>query len=659
MCRIVGWWNLSREKKAENQPPTAQMSKLLSALAHGGPDGEGSYFSPATDFALGHRRLSIMDLSDAGRQPMQWRQWQICFNGEIYNFKAIRQELQAAGYEFRTDTDTEILLKGFELWGMDALLARCRGMFAFALWDEQQQELYLVRDRLGVKPLFFYHKAGLFAWASELKPLMLLPDFDKSISATALNLYLQLGYIPQPHCIFSHAQKIEAGTYIRINAQKRIETTVYWSAEDAYKSPKIDLPNNEIDLQNTVEASLSDAFGLRMVADVEVGAFLSGGIDSSLVVALLQKQQRENEGQPLQTFTMGFEDPAYNEAEQARAIAKHLGTLHNEITCTEADFFNLLPRLAKIYDEPFGDSSAVPTFLIAQLAKTKVKVSLSADGGDELFGGYTKYEATQRFAQGIGRYPKFVRSAGAGLLNLFSPQWLERNSRFIPVLGRYKNLNHKLPKLVQALKSDNIQDFFTAASTYATPQLIQQLIRPEAYEKQNLLLPNIDIAPQKLLGYLGLCDMKTYLEGDIMTKVDRATMHNALEGREPFLDHKLVELALALDDYSKLKKEGKKYNSKDVLRQILYKYVPKNLLDRPKQGFAVPIEKWLRHALRPQLLALAEDSDFFDKIPLQQTQIQLLIQNFLSQKLWVNPHLIWFIFSLWQWKNAYLSGSKS
>jgi asparagine synthase (glutamine-hydrolysing) len=658
MCRIVGWWDLSANKEINKEIISArkgaQMKAMLGTLAHGGPDGVGDYFSPTNDLALGHSRLSIMDLSGAGRQPMQWQQWQICFNGEVYNFKAIRHELQAAGYTFNTDTDTEVLIKGFEHWGMDALLERCRGMFAFALWNEQQQELYLVRDRLGVKPLFFYQKDGLFAWASELNPLMQLPNFDKSISATALSLYLQLGYIPQPHCIFSHVQKIEAGTYIRINAQKQIETTVYWSAETSYKSPKLDLPTNEKDLQNTVETALSEAFALRMVADVEVGAFLSGGIDSSLVVALLQKQQRENQGRPLQTFTMGFEDPAYNESEQARAIAAHLGTSHHEITCTEADFFALLPQLPEIYDEPFGDSSAVPTFLIARLAKTKVKVVLSADGGDELFGGYTKYEATQRFAQGIGRYPKIMRSTAAGLLNLFSPQWLERNSRYIPVLGRYKNLNHKLPKLVQALKSDNIQEFFTAASTYATPQLIEQLIRPEAYQKQNLQLPNIDILPEKLLGYLGLCDMKTYLEGDIMTKVDRATMHNAVEGREPFLDHKLVELALALDDKTKLKKGAKQYSSKDILRQILYKYVPKNLLDRPKQGFAVPIERWLRDALRPQLLALMEDRDFFDKIPLQQANIQQLIQDFISQKQWVNPHLIWFIFSLWQWKNKYL-----
>jgi asparagine synthase (glutamine-hydrolysing) len=648
MCRIVGCWHIgqSAPNASERAESSALIKRMSDTLAHGGPDGSGIFVSEKTPLLLGHRRLSIVDLSANGAQPMAWGRWQIVFNGEIYNFRALRAELEAQGISFATQTDTEILLKGFELWGMDALLSRCRGMFAFALWDESEQELYLVRDRLGVKPLFVYRKADLLLFGSEIKPFHQHPQFDKSISPAALSLYLQYGYIPQPHCIFSHIQKVEAGTYWHINRVGKTNTHRYWNAETAYTQPQ-DLPSDTTGRQDLVEAQLLESFQLRMVADVEVGAFLSGGIDSSLVVAMLQKHN----SRPLQTFTMGFDDPAYNEAQHAKRIAQHIGSNHHEIYCSEADFLAVVPQLSELYDEPFGDSSAVPTHLIAQLAKQSVKVSLSADGGDELFGGYTKYEATQQYAQKYARYPKWLRQTGAGLLSMFSPQWLERNSRFIPVLRRYKNLNHKVPKLVEALRANSLPDFFQKASAYAHSEQLQQLIRPDAYTAAELYKPDFAPEPSRLVGFLGLCDMRTYLEGDIMTKVDRATMHCALEGREPFLDHKLVELALALDDQQKIKKGS----TKDILRQILYKYVPQELIDRPKQGFAVPIEKWLRGVLSQELKALSQDKHFFAALPLQSAAVGTLIEQFLSQKKWVNPHLIWFIYVLWQWQRRWLA----
>jgi asparagine synthase (glutamine-hydrolysing) len=648
MCRIVGCWQLSQSApnisvRAES---AALIKKMSDSLQHGGPDGGGVFVSEKTGLSLGHRRLSIVDLSANGAQPMAWQQWQIVFNGEIYNFREIRTELEQAGIAFSTQTDTEILLKGFELWGMEALLARCRGMFAFALWDENKQELYLVRDRMGVKPLFVYRKADLLLFASEIKPFHQHPQFDKTISPLALSLYLQYGYIPQPHCIFAQVQKVEAGTYWHIDSGGKTNIHRYWNAETAYNEP-LDLPKSAQARQDLVEAQLLESFQLRMVADVEVGAFLSGGIDSSLVVAMLQK----NTNRALQTFTMGFDDPAYNEAEHAKRIAQHVGSNHHEIYCSEADFLAVVPKLSDLYDEPFGDSSAVPTHLIAQLAKQSVKVSLSADGGDELFGGYTKYEATQKYAQKYARYPKWLRHTSAGLLSMFSPQWLERNSRFIPVLGRYKNLNHKVPKLVEALRATSIPDFFQKASAYAQSEQLQQLIRPDAYAAAALYQPDFAPEPSRLVGFLGLCDMRTYLEGDIMTKVDRATMHCALEGREPFLDHKIVELALSLDDQQKINNG----TTKDILRRILYKYVPQELIDRPKQGFAVPIEKWLRGVLSQQLTELSHDSQFFAALPLQSAAVKTLIEQFLSQKKWVNPHLIWFIYVLWQWQRRWLA----
>ena len=647
MCRIVGWWDLRKNSLNPKQNSKSQsdqiINKMLLRLRHGGPDGSGVFSSDQTALVLGHCRLSIMDLSLAGRQPMNYKNWQITFNGEIYNFQEIRQALIKAGYTFNTQTDTEILLKGFEAWGMDMLLEKCRGMFAFALWNEQKKELFLVRDRLGVKPLFVYHKEGLYLWGSELKAFHEHPDFDKAISAKAVNLYLQYGYIPQPNCIFEHVEKVQAGCYWKIT-EKGIKKHTYWSATAAYQNKK-NLPTQLPELQNYTEAQLQEAFNLRMVADVEVGAFLSGGVDSSLVVAMLQKDN----ARPLQTFTMGFDDPAYNEAAHAKKIAQYLGTNHHEIYCKEQDFLDIVPLLSNLYDEPFGDSSAVPTYLIAKLAKTQVKVSLSADGGDELFGGYTKYEATQRYANRIEPLPKFVKNTMAGFLSWFSPQWLERNSKFIPILGRYKNLNHKVPKLVEALQGEGIEDFFERGSSYANTATLQNVL--SNYTADKLTFPTLEKKSGDLISYLGLCDMLTYLEGDIMTKVDRATMHCALEGREPFLDHHLVELALSLQDQHKINGGKTKY----LLRNILYKYVPKELLDRPKQGFAVPIEKWLRTALKNELQALCEDTIFFEKMPLQQNEVAILIDKFLAEKEWVNPHFIWFIYMLWQWQKRWLA----
>jgi len=631
MCRITGFWDFTYQ---QNYPLAATLTAMRDTLQHGGPDSEGIFCHPRQPLALGHRRLSILDLSEAGHQPMTWKHWVIVYNGEIYNFHAIRQQLQAEGITFSTGTDTEVILKAFEQWGMD-MVQHFRGMFAFAIWDNRQQQLTLCRDRVGVKPLYWYWKDGLFMFASELKAFHQHPHFDKTISQDAVSLYLQQGYIHQPHCIFEYAHKLTGGSYLVIDAQQQIRTQTYWDAQQIYTqaSPST---QSEGELLEELEAILTESFELRMVADVPVGAFLSGGIDSSTVTALLQKQNHQ-----LKTFTIGFEDEEYNEAQHAKAVAQHLGTDHHELICTESDFERIIPRLPELYDEPFGDSSGIPTFLVAQMAKEHVKVSLSADGGDEIFGGYTKYEITHNFYPKIQSLPSFVRKSLRGLSKTVDPLWLERYSRYIPMLNKYKNISNKLPKLQNALAAKDALTFFNIASTYITEADQRKLFPHYCPRFATEQSPDL----QKRIGFWGMIDIKTFLEGDIMTKVDRATMAVALEGRDPFLDHKIIEFGMRLPDAYKIKGHSTKY----LLRQLLFKHVPQELIERPKQGFSIPVQKWLLHSLQKDLRAIPHDKDFVTTFDFDQTALATTINNFLDQRQYINPHFIWFLYNLHQW----------
>lgn len=635
MCRIAGFWNIQGAAASTSRPLLAQMRDVL---AYGGPDSAGEFFDQNDRLALGHRRLSIIDLSSAGSQPMTYKHWTIVFNGEIYNYQTIRAELQTLGHTFATHTDTEVILQGFERWGMD-VVQRFRGMFAFALWDAQAQQLTLVRDRLGVKPLYYSYDKGVLLFSSELKSFHAAPHFDKTLDSAAVAQYLQYGYVPQTHCIFAKARRLAAGSYAVFGAEGLQCVQTYWSVEQAYLQPQI-LPTQERDLLEHIEQQLVESFRLRMVADVPVGAFLSGGIDSSLVVALLQKHSNTT----LKTFTIGFEDKQYNEAHHARQVAQHLQTDHTELYCTERDFLNIVPQLSELYDEPFGDSSAVPTHLVAALANQQVKVSLSADGGDELFGGYTKYEATQRFYPRIQRFPAGLRAMGAGVLGRVNPFWVERNAAWLPVLGRYKNLSHKLPKLLHALQASSMLEFFQLSSLYVPDAKVRELL-PNLGASPSRYSPTFAPEAGRVLAYLGMVDMRTYLEGDILTKVDRATMRVALEGREPFLDHTLVELALSLDDVYKIRDGQTKY----ALRQILYKYVPQTMIERPKQGFSVPIATWLQTVLRAEVDAMANDANFAQALQFDAQALRQWIATFQAQRQFVNPHAVWFMYMLWAW----------
>ncbi len=640
MCRIAGYWDLRAQTNYDRR---AVLEAMRDRLRHGGPDAAGSYFDDRTPLALGHRRLSILDLSEAGTQPLHAGDHCIVLNGEVYNFAEIRRELEGLGHAFQTGTDTEVVLKGFMAWGENCV-QRFRGMFTFIVWDKKEQRLTLCRDRIGVKPLYWYWKDGLLLFASELKALLEHPDFDKSLDREAVSLFLQQGYIPAPRSIYRHVRKLLPGAYLTLDTKGRPEERRYWRPdyEKAVTEGRRFDKMSDAEVADELEELLSESFQLRMVADVPVGMFLSGGIDSSLVTALLQK----NSPRPLKTFTIGFRDPRFDEAEHARAVAAHLGTEHHELYCTEEDFRRLVPQLSEWYDEPFGDSSGIPTYLVSRMAREHVTVSLSADGGDELFGGYTKYEIAQLFYPKIQRMPGFLRNTLGAVAKGVDPLWLERNASRLPVVKGYRGVSNKFDKFRQALAAVDALDFFNRSSVYLPEEEARKLMPHFTPRYRSELSP----AEDHFLAYLGVADIETYLEGDIMTKVDRATMQVALEGREPFLDHRVIEYALSLPDRFKIR-EGK---SKYILREILYRHVPKSLIERPKQGFAIPMGDWLRGMLRPDLEALPHDRSFLDAFELDGKYVQRSVADFLGDKKFVNPHFMWFLYALNAWKKTYL-----
>lgn len=637
MCRIAGIWHKADKN---SQIIESILPKMRDALSYGGPDAAGIYTEGG--MGLGHRRLSILDLSEAGTQPIHWEHYTIIFNGEIYNFQEIREALEAKGYTFQTGTDTEVIIKGFHEWGLEAV-KRFRGMFAFTIWDKNKKKLLLCRDRIGVKPLYWYLKDGIFMFASELKSFHAHPQFDKTINKNAVALFLQQGYIQSPQSIFQYVQKVQQGSWLEIDSDFNVKTHIYWQAESCYPQNGKHLSDNEDILTEELEAILSESFKLRMVADVPVGMFLSGGVDSSLVTALLQKEY----SMPLKTFTVGFESERYNEAGHARKVAEHIGTDHTEILCTEDDFKALIPQLADFYDEPFGGESALPTYMVAKLAKQSVKVCLSADGGDELFGGYTKYEYTSKFKRYLAPIPTPVRSAVASLSNIINPITLENLFHNMPILNKYTNIGVKFSKFQNALNAKDVNSFFKNASSFSTDKTIQAMTN-------TLYTPPQYLEHQKeshLLSYLGILDIKSFLEGHVMTKVDRATMQNALEGREPFLDHKIIEFAMQLPDSYKMKNGVLKY----PLRKILYKYVPQSLIERPKQGFTIPVFDWLQNSMKNEVTEIAHDKLFAETLGLNQAYLSKTIEQFQSKKSSITPHFVWFLVILHQWYKRWLA----
>ena len=617
MCGITGFWNQSNNFKADDL--TAIAKKMSDSLLHRGPDNGGIWTDGEIGIALGHRRLSIVDLSPEGHQPMLSAQgrYVIVFNGEIYNFGELRRELMLLGHNFRGHSDTEIMLAAFSEWDVEQSVQRFNGMFAFALWDRQERLIYLVRDRLGEKPLYYGWIGNTLIFASELKAIKAYPDFHPEINRDALALFLQYSYVPAPYSIYQNIYKLPAGTSLTWNGINTYPAPVaYWSVKQAAEQGVSNLfIGSVVEAEEQLEKLLFDSVGLRMLADVPLGAFLSGGIDSSLIVALMQAQSN----QPTKTFTMGFHEDAYNEAQYAKAVAQHLGTDHTELYVSSQDALDVIPKLPTLYDEPFADASSIPTFLVSQLARQHVTVSLSGDGGDELFGGYNRYLWGQKIWNNIGWMPLFLRKVFANILTSVSPQiWdyiFENLPTFLPSKFKQSTPGNKLHKLATILGFSSPEAMYT--------NLISHWQNPQSIVRNTSRYPDSlsSFSGSALTDFTQLmmyCDTTNYLPDDILVKVDRAGMGVSLEGRIPFLDHRLVEFAWTIPMSMKIQNG----QGKSILRKILYKYVPQHLIERPKSGFTVPIDGWLRGSLRDWAEPLLDENrlegeGFFDSSPIR------------------------------------------
>ncbi len=595
MCGISGFVDFN--KKTDK----VILEKMNRIIAHRGPDGEGYgiYNNEHAGVGLGHRRLSIIDLSEGGSQPQTFGSLHITFNGEIYNYAEIKKRLEDKGHQFKSHSDTEVILHAYQEWG-HAALQQFIGMFAFVIFDEANNQLFACRDRAGVKPFFYYWKNGLFLFASELKAILQHPDFSKEINLDAAAAFMQFGYVPTPHCIFNDSYKLKPGYFLQLNLNtKEITTTQYWNVYDAYNKPtlKIDLPDAIIE----TEKLLSSAFEYRMVSDVPVGVFLSGGYDSSCVTALLQKGHTEK----IKTFTIGIPDAGLNEAPFAKEIAKHLGTDHTEYYCTQKEALEIVPQLPFFYDEPFADSSAIPTSLVSKIAREKVTVALSADAGDEIFAGYNRYDYILRYGKILQQIPGFIRKGAAAMMNV-----IPANS--IPVFNKKYLFHSRYEKLKKLLKNPSEQNILMSITQQMGEKEIAVLFkRSTAVLSTAFNYTELEAHNYSTLAFTLAIDYQTYLLDDILQKVDRATMSVSLEGREPFLDQRVIEWAARLPMEYKYDKGNKKI----ILKEIVHKYIPKEIMDRPKMGFGIPIADWLQIELKPFV------DQYFDETFIQKQDI--------------------------------------
>ena len=588
MCGICGTWSSETQHAVE----VATLRRMSDTIKHRGPDDEGYWADPETGIGLGHRRLSIIDLSSAGHQPMHSadRRFVTVFNGEIYNFPALRRELEALGHQFSGHSDTEVMLAAFSRWGVEAGLKRLVGMFAFALFDRAERVLYLARDRMGEKPLYYGWSGKSFLFGSSLRALEQHPDWRGEIDRGALALLLRHNYIPAPWTIWRGIRKLPPGTLLRLPQSAARpgyypEPLAYWSAREAAENGSAaTFTGSDSEAISEFDRLLREVIAGQMISDVPLGAFLSGGVDSSTVVALMQAQS----AQPVRTFTIGFHETRYNEAEYAKAVAQHLGTDHTELYVTPEEAMAVIPRLPEIYDEPFADSSQIPTFLVSQLARQKVTVSLSGDGGDELFCGYNRYEGATNAWNRIGWMPAPVRQAGAPLLKIISS--LSGNGIGAKFGEMARNMAAAYPELIYHRLVSQWTDPLALVSGAEEP------LTALTDRKQWAHLPDFT---QSMM-YL---DLVTYLPDDILVKVDRASMGVSLESRVPLLDHRVVEFAWRLPHTMKVRNGQRKW----ILRQVLYRYVPQELIERPKTGFGIPINEWLRGPLRDWAEALLDE----------------------------------------------------
>ncbi len=595
MCGIVG---LANNTGSLSPNLEFQVQKMANALRYRGPDDQGTWSNRKLGIALGHRRLSIIDLSKEGHQPMSTDcgRYTLVFNGEIYNYQELANQLEDSGHLFRGQSDTEVLITAIKEWGVMEAVKKLNGMFAFAVWDDKEQCLYLVRDRLGEKPLYYGWAGDNFVFASELKAMHACDGFSAEIDHEALTLFFQYKYIPYPYSIYKGIRKLPPGTLTSIKVSARGEMPVpvpYWSLHDVAEK-SIETPE-KIDEENAIsnfDELLGNTVEKRMVSDVPLGAFLSGGIDSSMIVSLMQSRSNL----PVRTFTIGFQEADYDEAEYANEVAKHLGTSHTELYLTSQQAIDVIPILPQVYDEPFADCSQIPTFLVSQLAKQDVSVALSGDGGDELFAGYWRHFMAEKLWSGAQKLPKGARQILAASLTSLSPtSWDKIRAVLDMVLPEHRRnfpVGDRMYKLSAILNSNNEAALYRyLVSEWQQGDSPVQAM--QGYKGGGLDFADLE-GFKSLSEKMMYMDAMTYLPGDILTKVDRATMAVSLEARVPFLDPGVVEFAWKLPMNMKVR-DGK---GKWILRQLLARYLPQHLFNRPKMGFGVPIDSWLRGPLR-------------------------------------------------------------
>lgn len=616
MCGVCGVWFGQSRSRDELSHCAAAMAKRL---RHRGPDDAGIFADGAAGLTLGHQRLSVVDLSAHGHQPMLSAsgRYVVAYNGEIYNHQCLRRELQSSGRSFLGHSDTEVILAAIEHWGINGALPRFNGMFAFALWDRKDQSLVLARDRVGIKPMYFGWASSKFVFGSELKAIATLPGFANPINRESLALLLTYGYIPAPYSVYQNVYKLLPGTSLRIDSNMARQPigddelasrfVAYWSAREVAecnerKSPRL----TDSEAVNRLEDLLRESVARQMVADVPLGAFLSGGIDSSVVAAMMQTQA----SRPIKTFSIGFHEAEFDEAPYARAVAKHLGTDHHELYLSAQDALEVVPTLPELCDEPFADSSIIPTYLVSRLARASVTVVLSGDGGDELFGGYGRYLETERYGRFLRPIPYRLRH-GLGMAfanpNGLGVTLFERLVQCLPTRMRPKYPSEAAGALARLLSARSDDDRYTSLTTHWHNSY--RIVRDTSAVSPLVVAPDRRAHLSEALARMMFVDLLTYLPDDCLAKVDRASMAVGLEARVPLLDDRIVEFAMQTPLWRKIRRRESKW----VLRRVLERYVPRILTDRPKMGFGVPIGDWLRGPLRDWAEALLGEQRLRDE----------------------------------------------
>jgi asparagine synthase (glutamine-hydrolysing) len=639
MCGITG---IFQTPHASRSADLAAIGPMTRRLRHRGPDADGYWSDYEAGVAFGHRRLAIIDLTDAGRQPMfsSSGRFVITFNGEIYNYRSLRQELESQGQNFDGNSDTEVLLAMIEKWGLEAALRRSNGMFAIGLWDRRDRILHLARDRMGKKPLYVARTPNAVAFASELKAITAFPDFRPEIDTRSVSEFLGRGWLPEDHCIWQDVFKLPPGSILSFGARDlaaldattlRAESHSWWSVTDVARQGRATpAPADDRELVSHASDLLHAAVADRMVADVPVGLFLSGGIDSSTIVALMQSQS----SRPVRTYTIGFDERGFDEAANAAAVAQHLGTSHTELRLTSAEARAVIPELSTVWDEPFADESQIPTLLLSRLARKEVTVALSGDGGDECFGGYSRHVLAAGLAPFLNsnRSLRKVAAAGVGLLGRglregvadVLPDRLQRMIR-----------GDRLNRLAQLLGGNDVDEMYRR-----TTRLSELQLTPEPTAAGPGSVPPLN----DLLSDFVIRDMLEYLPSDILVKLDRASMAASLEARCPILDHRVVEFCWTLPNSAKVRHGQGKW----LLRQVLSRYVPRHLFERPKQGFNVPIGTWLRGPLRSWAADLLSDSRLRHQNLLDAARVQNCWLEHLSGRR-DHSRTLWAVLMLQSW----------